>query len=446
MDFSALLAMQAKPQPQSTSNVDSTASKTATSSVSSTSNTKSTTNGASDSTSYGAVMKEMLQQANAVTSNLETSDSLTVVDQQIFSQFLTELQVLLEEFANLSKEGTNTEYLEVEALLGKLNALLNQFLQNIVAPENNTNIAQEGSINITDAHLWSFQVNQDVEQKIETLLNSLSKGQRNDFMKLMAQLQQVLSTQEDLSKLDPKLLSILNKVNELKLGSHQVQTQTNTNVQQAQAAETKSFATQLNAATNTNTNANTEDGSTEGKSQTQESSKQQPFLLRTDTTKVIWQSEMSRVQQLSLNAEMKGSQINAESFMKGFDKLLSSSAFLKNGGLSKLVIKLHPEHLGTIRIELVQSQTSLVAKLHVQNEQVRSLIESQLQGLKTSFAAQNVQVDKFEISSNIDYERFQKQSSMNQFQNQSNKEDQSDQPEHSNEDGSESDTEFISFK
>ena len=188
---------------------------------------------------------------------------------------------------------------------------------------------------------------------------------------------------------------------------------------------------------------NSKGGETE-QSQKQTSSKQQPFLLRTDTSKVVWQSEMPKVQQLTLRVDTNGNQVNTESFMKNFDKLLASSNFMKNGMFNKLVIKLHPETLGTIRIELIQSQTSLVAKLHVQNEQVRSLIESHLSGLKNSFAAQNIQVDKFEISSNLDFEKFQKQAGRDFLGNSDQSKKQNDQSQDMRE--SEDEVQVITFK
>lgn len=273
------------------------------------------------------------------------------------------------------------------------------------------------------AALQSGQSNMSAEDVWAQLMPQLSKEQINDLSKVLGQLQNFLAQQKDLSKLDAEVLSLLNRLNTFK---EQTINQPQTNLMQSGQSKDRVISFMQTAQSDLNgENANTQGEQAKQSQAESTAQKQKPFLLRTDMTKVLWQSEMSKVQQLSMNVEMKGSQVNTESFMKSLDKILSGSAFLKNGAMSKLVIKLNPESLGTIRIELIQSQTSLIAKLHVQNEQVKSLIESQLAGLKQSFSAQNVQVDRFEISSNIDFDKYQRQFQQGSFRQSGNSQEDS---------------------
>lgn len=438
MDFSALMALQMAPSANAM-----TQSKSATSSATST-----PVSGSNKSDMKASTFAEQMNQSlhlNGIEKNAENIDS-PVLDEAVFQNLLNELQNLLlnldEQISLLSEvqglENTTIVEQELEQLFLQLNTLVSQIMSYF----------QESSGNALQLENMESAIFHFSNEKFQRFLDTLSKTQINDLTKMMNQLQQILLKQENLSAVDSKVLHLLAKITEYKnngqlLNSQALITDAKTPVNSSAGESKPVVSPTVHSMSVGAQSQNSKEGETE-QSQKQTSSKQQPFLLRTDTSKVVWQSEMPKVQQLTLRVDTNGNQVNTESFMKNFEKLLSSSSFMKNGMFNKLVIKLHPETLGTIRIELIQSQTSLVAKLHVQNEQVRSLIESHLSGLKNSFAAQNIQVDKFEISSNLDFEKFQKQAGRDFLGNSDQSKKQNDQSQDMRE--SEDEAQVITFK
>lgn len=444
MDFSALMALQMAPSANAM-----TQSKSATSSATSTPVSGSNKSDMKASTfaeqMYQSLHLNGIEKNAEVKTNAENIDS-PVLDEAVFQNLLNELQNLLlnldEQISLLSEvqglENTTIVEQELEQLFLQLNTLVSQIMSYF----------QESSGNALQLENMESAIFHFSNEKFQRFLDTLSKTQINDLTKMMNQLQQILLKQENLSAVDSKVLHLLAKITEYKnngqlLNSQTVITDAKTPVNSS-AGESKPVVSPTVHSMSVGAQSQNSKGGETEQSQKQTSSKQQPFLLRTDTSKVVWQSEMPKVQQLTLRVDTNGNQVNTESFMKNFEKLLASSSFMKNAMFNKLVIKLHPETLGTIRVELIQSQTSLVAKLHVQNEQVRSLIESHLSGLKNSFAAQNIQVDKFEISSNLDFEKFQKQAGRDFLGNSDQSKKQNDQSQDMRE--SEDEVQVITFK
>lgn len=71
------------------------------------------------------------------------------------------------------------------------------------------------------------------------------------------------------------------------------------------------------------------------------------------------------------------------------------------------MIKLNPEHLGALRIEIIQKDSGLTARIMATTAKGKEMLDTQLQGLKLSFAGQGIQVDKIEISQTTSFqERF----------------------------------------
>jgi flagellar hook-length control protein FliK len=110
------------------------------------------------------------------------------------------------------------------------------------------------------------------------------------------------------------------------------------------------------------------------------------------------QSPINRIQQFALFVEQTGSKATTqEQFIKEFQNLLAKSTLQNATGGMKLLIKLYPENLGQLRIELIQQQGVLTAKMVATTPAAKEMLESQLQGLKNAFASQNIQVEKLEI-------------------------------------------------
>lgn len=103
-----------------------------------------------------------------------------------------------------------------------------------------------------------------------------------------------------------------------------------------------------------------------------------------------------------------------------FAKLLANSTFTKVGDIQKLSIRLAPDHLGSIRIEITQNEGNMIARIITTTAEAKETLEKQLTSLKHGFAAQNLQVDKLDIVvSSQPQEKLQKEQQQQQEQQQS---------------------------
>ncbi|MEH7382526.1 flagellar hook-length control protein FliK [Bacillus sp. JJ1533] len=114
---------------------------------------------------------------------------------------------------------------------------------------------------------------------------------------------------------------------------------------------------------------------------------------------------LSKAQQFTLFVEQNGKQLpNQQHFIKQFQNILARGSFLNNGGQQKLLINLYPEHLGSLRIELLQSEAGMIARIMASTTQAKELVESQITNLKHTFLAQNISVEKIEVTSQLQYQ------------------------------------------
>jgi flagellar hook-length control protein FliK len=61
-------------------------------------------------------------------------------------------------------------------------------------------------------------------------------------------------------------------------------------------------------------------------------------------------------------------------------------------------IRLHPVELGTVRLRLVMEEGMLAAKLQVESETVKGMMESSLPSLQAALEERGIQVQAFEVS------------------------------------------------
>lgn len=153
------------------------------------------------------------------------------------------------------------------------------------------------------------------------------------------------------------------------------------------------------------------------------------------TSQPFYFQQMAEAEQLTLTASNNGRPVTAEQLYKQFHALLSRSQFLKAGGTQKLFIKLHPEHLGAIRIELAQKNGTMVARILTSTAMARDMLDSQIHSLKQAFHSQQIQVERLEITQQFTQtERFISKDS-----------DTPSQGEQQNEQGREQETQEDSF-
>lgn len=142
------------------------------------------------------------------------------------------------------------------------------------------------------------------------------------------------------------------------------------------------------------------------------------------STTTVVQTRVENVS-LTLPTEKAG---QSEEFIKELQKVMNRVQFGQTGGVNRLVLKLFPEHLGTIRIELIQKDGMLTARILASTALGKEMMDSNSSQLRQGFAGQNIQLEKLEITQALPdsvrqdkHQNFQ-QSFKQQQQEQSNEE------------------------
>lgn len=115
----------------------------------------------------------------------------------------------------------------------------------------------------------------------------------------------------------------------------------------------------------------------------------------------------SRAEQLTLMLGTNSKPVSAEQLIKQFENILAKGQFTSQNGTQKLLIKLNPEHLGSLRIEISQKDSVILAKILTSTVSAKDMMETQLNTLRQAFINQNIQVDRIEVSQQMtQQERF----------------------------------------
>lgn len=134
---------------------------------------------------------------------------------------------------------------------------------------------------------------------------------------------------------------------------------------------------------------------------------------------------LPKAEQFSMTLSQAKGQMHYEKFVKDLQSILSKSHMQTQPNMSKMLIKLYPEQLGSLRIELLQHNGMMTAKILATTATAKELLDSQIQGLKHAFASQNLQVEKIEISQALtESERQSKGQSQQQSNGQTKKDHQ----------------------
>lgn len=100
---------------------------------------------------------------------------------------------------------------------------------------------------------------------------------------------------------------------------------------------------------------------------------------------------------VKLESEAQGNS-RAEMLLKELQNIFKRANFGQTGGTNRISIKLYPEHLGQLRIELLQTNGILTARILASNALGKEMLESQLHQLRQAFLQQNIQVERIDIS------------------------------------------------
>ncbi|MDM5232234.1 flagellar hook-length control protein FliK [Lysinibacillus pakistanensis] len=116
----------------------------------------------------------------------------------------------------------------------------------------------------------------------------------------------------------------------------------------------------------------------------------------------------------------------SEALLKEMQAIMNKAQISNVQGITRLTLKLYPENLGTIRIELVQNDGVLTARLLASTAHGRELLDSQAHQLKQAFVQQNIQIERLDIAQSLqDADRQQRdQSFFSNFFKQQQQEEQ----------------------
>lgn len=153
----------------------------------------------------------------------------------------------------------------------------------------------------------------------------------------------------------------------------------------------------------------------------------------------LHQNSETKTITITLPNTNNGSQ--AESLVKQIESILQRSQISNSQGTTKLLLKLYPEHLGSIRIELVQRDGVISARLLASTALGKELLDSQIHQLKQAFVQQNIQLDRIDIQQSLQETDLRDQ---NLFNNMFKGQQQSEENDKDSEE--QQDDEKLSFK
>ncbi|GKV55588.1 hypothetical protein NCCP2222_15350 [Sporosarcina sp. NCCP-2222] len=130
----------------------------------------------------------------------------------------------------------------------------------------------------------------------------------------------------------------------------------------------------------------------------------------------------------------------SETLMKEMQLLFKRANFGQAGGSNRMLIKLYPEHLGQIRIELHETNGIISARILASTALAKEMLDSQMHQLRQAFNQQNVQVDRIDITQSVQEPTKEREQAFNE---QYKREQQGD--ESNNEQTTEAETSFEEY-
>lgn len=97
-----------------------------------------------------------------------------------------------------------------------------------------------------------------------------------------------------------------------------------------------------------------------------------------------------KVEQFVLYTGEKHNSVSYRQFVQEFANIIQKAAYSTHKGASRLLIRLEPENLGSLRVELLEQDGKLAAKILTDTGAAKDLLDSQLQQLKHALAGQQV--------------------------------------------------------
>jgi flagellar hook-length control protein FliK len=120
-------------------------------------------------------------------------------------------------------------------------------------------------------------------------------------------------------------------------------------------------------------------------------------LILTDHNMTTLSLPQERMPVISLNETAPKPIVNQQ-FVQQLLEIMRGSKFTQLGnGQSQLIVRLHPEHLGSLTIKLVQENGELMAKIITSTASAKELIEANIHQIRHAIPAQNITIEKFDV-------------------------------------------------
>lgn len=130
----------------------------------------------------------------------------------------------------------------------------------------------------------------------------------------------------------------------------------------------------------------------------------------------------------------------SEALMREMQMLFKRSNFGQAGGSTRMLIKLYPEHLGQIRIELHETNGVLSARILASTALAKGMLDSQMHQLRNALAQQNLQVERIDVTQSI------QESSKNEREQAFNEQFKREQQEESKQNNNTAEDEDMTFE
>ena len=119
--------------------------------------------------------------------------------------------------------------------------------------------------------------------------------------------------------------------------------------------------------------------------------------------------EMNKVTAPNPVVQLASGQQVAESQI--FDQVVTQLSGSINGESGRMVLRLQPAELGSLKIELMVEGDRVRANLHAQSQQVQEVLERNLPQLRSALAEQGLKIDQFQVTTDKNHDQ------QNQFEN-----------------------------
>lgn len=151
------------------------------------------------------------------------------------------------------------------------------------------------------------------------------------------------------------------------------------------------------------------------------------------------QSPLSPLEQWTLKVPASQEEGQKQQFVREIQQIINRGKLMVNeAGFMKMQIKLTPENLGTIEIQLIQKHGEIAAKIIASSQAAKDALDGQLTQLKQAFAGQNIDFEKLEVI-------FQKEEQSFQFYDQE-RQNHEEQHQSNDKETDDSDNNNLSFE